>query len=244
MNTKLFIPDGSTSEITELIQDGLIELVEAYRLSQDCRSPPIEFAIEISRLHRLGVNDSHLRWLLKKDLLRHAIETSLVTNSQRWFHENCGPIFNENSCFFLTGNGFNLFFECAGDLCENPLERACPSADRLGGAESHPEVQPVPVWNADRQELRYVGELVKRYKLPSKNQIAILNSFQEDGWPVRIDDPLPQSPGVDSRRKLNDTVKALNNNQKKNWLRFRSDGTGEGITWEVKSCKRSSRTQS
>jgi len=34
------------------------------------------------------------------------------------------------------------------------------------------------------------------------------------------------------RRRLHDTIKSLNRNQTKDVLRFKGDGTGEGILWE------------
>jgi hypothetical protein len=61
--------------------------------------------------------------------------------------------------------------------------------------------------------------------------VRILKAFQEEGWPVRIDDPLPFQKGIDSKSRLRDTVKALNRSQQV--LRFHLDGTGEGVRWEL-----------
>ena len=48
----------------------------------------------------------------------------------------------------------------------------------------------------------------------------------------RIDDPLPPQAEQDSKRRLSDTIKCLNNKQINELIRFHGDGTGEGITWE------------
>ena len=60
----------------------------------------------------------------------------------------------------------------------------------------------------------------------------ILSCFQESGWPVRIDDPLPPQAEQDSKRRLSDTIKCLNRKQVAPLMHFRGDGTGEGVIWE------------
>src|SRR5437867_1146615 len=79
------------------------------------------------------------------------------------------------------------------------------------------------------------GELVKVFKLPSPMQEAILMAFEEEHWPPRIDDPLPMHPVLLPKRRLHDTIKSLNRNQKSCLIRFMGDGTGEGIRWEMVS---------
>jgi hypothetical protein len=87
-----------------------------------------------------------------------------------------------------------------------------------------------PVWNADRLELMLRGQVVRRlrYRGRARNVVRILDTFQELEWPDRIDDPLPG--GADSER-LRDTIKSLNRGLI--GLRFRADGTGYGIVWEL-----------
>jgi hypothetical protein len=94
------------------------------------------------------------------------------------------------------------------------------------------QLRPRPQWNPHSHELRIDGMLVKRFKWPAVNQEMILAAFEEEGWPRRIDDPLPPQPEQDSKRRLHDTIKCLNRNQSHCLLHFRGDGTGEGIVWE------------
>ena len=75
--------------------------------------------------------------------------------------------------------------------------------------------------------------LVKQFKWTAENQEAILCVFEEEGWPARIDDPLPPQAEQDSKRRLSDTIKCLNRKQANPILHFRGDGTGEGIIWEL-----------
>ena len=75
--------------------------------------------------------------------------------------------------------------------------------------------------------------MVKVFKLPSPNQETVLMAFQEEGWPPKIDDPLPPHGDILPKRRLHDTIKSLNRNQKSRRLRFMGDGTGEGVCWEL-----------
>ncbi len=60
-----------------------------------------------------------------------------------------------------------------------------------------------------------------------------MSAFQEDGWPARIDDPLPPTPETDPKRRLSDAIKCLNRKQLNPLLRFSGDGTGEGVLWDL-----------
>jgi hypothetical protein len=88
-----------------------------------------------------------------------------------------------------------------------------------------------PHWDPDLQELRYNGLLVKHFKVPAPNQEMILAAFEEEGWPPRIDDPLPPQFQLDCKRRLHDTINSLNRNHKSSGIRFMGDGTGEGVRW-------------
>jgi hypothetical protein len=72
---------------------------------------------------------------------------------------------------------------------------------------------------------------VKWYRAPAASQETILAAFQEDGWPGRIDDPLPWVDGLGPQERLHEAVKGLNRGQLARLLEFRRDGTGEGVTW-------------
>ena len=97
------------------------------------------------------------------------------------------------------------------------------------------EAEPLPAsdvlsWNRDTGELFYGKQLIRRIASPQRatNIVAILNAFQEEGWPRRIDDPLPR--GSDTQR-LREAIRTLNLGLER--IHFRADGSGEGIIWEV-----------
>ena len=89
-----------------------------------------------------------------------------------------------------------------------------------------------PHYDNQRHQLRLNGHLVKEFKAPAINQELVLAAFQEEGWPPRIDDPLPPAPEQDPKRRLHDTNKCLNRHHKHAAIHFRGDGTGEGVVWE------------
>ena len=66
----------------------------------------------------------------------------------------------------------------------------------------------------------------------ARNQEIILGAFEEEGWPYRIDDPLPPSGNVEPKRRLHDTIKWLNRDHEAQVLAFIGDGTGEGVRWK------------
>ena len=57
--------------------------------------------------------------------------------------------------------------------------------------------QLLPRWDAMRRELVVDGQIVKRFRLPAVNQVAVLAAFEEEGWSSRIFDPLPPHAGQD-----------------------------------------------
>ena len=67
----------------------------------------------------------------------------------------------------------------------------------------------------------------------SLNQETVLSAFQEEGWPHYIDDPLAPAVEQNPKQRLRDTIKGLNSNQRRRLLRFRGDGTGERVRWEL-----------
>ena len=80
--------------------------------------------------------------------------------------------------------------------------------------------------------LLFNGNVVKGFRLPAGNQEAVLSTFEEQGWPPSIDDPLPYVRGRRPKARLHATIRCLNANQENRLLRFRGNGTGEAVLWE------------
>jgi hypothetical protein len=93
-------------------------------------------------------------------------------------------------------------------------------------------VQLIPRWDELRRELLVDGQIVKRFRVPAPNQAAVLAAFEEESWPSRIFDPLPPQGDVSPKRRLHETIKALNGCRLARVIRFGGDGTGQGVLWE------------
>lgn len=56
------------------------------------------------------------------------------------------------------------------------------------GPRIHPE------WNHDRGELKFQGDVIRRVRIGVGNHIVkILDEFERQGWPSRIDSPVMES---------------------------------------------------
>jgi hypothetical protein len=206
-------------------------LVQAYLFAKDVALDPWEFAMEFRLLQDLGLSINEVRWLIAKSYTQHAAETTSATDTLRSFGPTGISLITDRSCFVLTENGFEFAKTLFPDLNGQWFTPFGSLSIRL---PTLPEQTPtiLPVWNCDLREVRYNGLLVKQFKLPSPNQEAILMTFEEEKWPIRIDDPLPCNGNCDPKQRLHDTIRSLNRNQKNKLLRFKGDGTGEGILWE------------
>lgn len=91
-----------------------------------------------------------------------------------------------------------------------------------------------PSWEEESRVLSCDGRVVKRFRQRAENQVLIVATFQELGWPLRIDDPLPRGSGVDPKQRLRETVRGLNVRQRQSLLAFEADGTGAGVVWHLR----------
>jgi hypothetical protein len=92
------------------------------------------------------------------------------------------------------------------------------------------KMTPKLCWNRELRTLYFGNKAIKILKNSAQNQVAILDAFQELGWPLRIDDPLPPKPGLNAKRRLCDAIESLHDGLI--GVRFHGDGTGTGIRLE------------
>src|SRR5262249_39269185 len=83
-----------------------------------------------------------------------------------------------------------------------------------------------PRWDGENRELRFDGEVIRRVRgrTIARNVVRVLDAFQEDDWPSRIDNPVHAD-----KVGIHEIIKSLNAGLRR--IRFRGDGTGEGIVW-------------
>jgi hypothetical protein len=203
----------------------LLALHQAHDRACELGRSPWDFAVEIQSLRALGTTNTDLRWLKCLGYVDHATDITLPGQEGRSFRKT-GPLtFGKGTCFVITEDGVVL-------LKQGPAA-VTPRNSQKGNHVADSDTLGAPRWDRVRQELRLGPVLVKQFKVRAPNQEMILTAFEEEGWPPRIDDPLPPVAGQDSKRRLHDTIVTLNRNQKSALLRFSGDGSGEGVLWEA-----------
>jgi hypothetical protein len=203
-------------------------LREAFDTALHLQRDVWDFAVEIRELRDAGLSDTDLRWLICSGYVEHGIETVKPKGKGRSFRCLTNPALTPETCFVLTARGLQL---SEGDCGKNGASNGSTARGYATRGRKEAPV-PQPRWDNRLRRLLYDGHLVKHFREPAQNQETVLAAFEEEGWPPRIDDPLPQSAGIDPKRRLKDTIKRLNRNQIRALLRFRSDGRGTGISWE------------
>ncbi len=219
---------GTASKLSHRAAAALRLLLDAECCARELRRSKWDFAVEIEELRAAGLTNTDLRWLVCKGFVEHAPEITNIGDQQRSFDRQGGLIFDgDRTCFVLSRPGIGF--------CRVGLATASPAAEEVDGRASPggwiAGAPRVPTWDRDRQELRLGNILVKQFKVPAANQERILAAFQEEGWPVRILDPLPPQMDQDPKRRLHDTINSLNRNQKNPLVRFSGDGSGQGVRW-------------
>lgn len=229
--------ESEASLINETLRSVLAILWRAYVCAQDMGANAWDLALPAGRLYETGVKSSELRWLIAKGFAESGQRTPGHDGSQRSFQLSGGYFFNEDTCLILTPSGAALAEHIFGEhalsseatLPKLTGERTQANAhDRIGTSSSVK-----PRWDRIRRELSLSGLIVKRFRVPARNQETILGMFEEREWAEHIIDPLPVSYNVDAPTRLHDAINRLNRCQINPLLRFHGDGKGTGVFWEI-----------
>jgi hypothetical protein len=201
-------------------------LWKPFACARDLELSPWDFPLRLLQLHKLGVSDSILRRLVSNGYVDRAEEQPTFRDPARRFRPSANVAFNGETCFVLTEAGALAagFTDEAGDRPPGRLPNP-PEIVSFGSQMPH--------WNCKLRQLSFAGCVVKQFRLPARNQEAVLSAFEGEGWPPLIDDPLPFLPGRQrSKQRLHWTIRYLNANHAHRLLRFRGNGTGEAVLWE------------
>jgi hypothetical protein len=199
-------------------------LLRAWDMAREIRRSPWSLAVELEAFVAAHIPAGDLHWLVSRGYAEQRIETTRLGSRRRSFRA-AGPAFTVRSCFVLTKRGITTAHR--NGVVEGPEDhRATPHRKSR-------TTRTKPRWDGQLRQL-YVGkELVKRFRVPAGNQEMILAAFQEQGWPAHIDDPLPPKADADPKERLHGAIRRLNGRQLRRLLRFRGDGTGMGVRWEL-----------
>lgn len=196
-------------------------LSDAMEYAQDLSCSPWDFALQVDQVMALGIRLNDLRWMLMKDWIQQRYGAPIIG------HPNEMTYIEPNSTFIISQLGMEVCKRKPGCFEQLKLSSSWGASQPQNGRSLSK-----PSWDTERRELSVLGKVVKRFRWPAPNQETILSVFSEEDWPARIEDPLSQGNGLDPKRRLGDTIKCLNRNQQENLIRFRGDGTGEGVLWD------------
>jgi hypothetical protein len=237
-----------TDQISASLLAGIDLLWQAYCYAQDASVDLWDFALEIDKLYATGLTIGDLRWLVAKEFVEHAQESSVYGASHRAFHPGAGFVFDSRTCVVLTTSGAAFASVFLNHLIGSPQRSLLSATSSIAGGETTViENEPAdavnlnrsrnfagkPCWHRARRELWLDRVVVKRFRVPARNQEVILSAFEEDGWPAQIDDPLPIKGDLDPHVRLHDAVNRLNRAQTNPLLRFHGNGSGTGISWKL-----------
>jgi hypothetical protein len=212
-------------------------LAESRHLASDAGCDPWDFAVDLAELEQGGVSRSSLRWLLASRLVLHAHEITPSGARQRSFAASGAAAIMRHSCFVIAEAGLALMThrcDSSGTLPSHDWRGPSSIPFRRGRQhEDGRHERETPRYDAARAELLVARQVVKRFRRCAPNQQVILQAFEESGWSQRIDDPLPPGGDICTKRRLNQTIKALNSHHLQSMVRFLGDGTGEGVRWDL-----------
>lgn len=203
-------------------------LYSARRYALETAHPFWQFALEIAEMKQFGLSRSEFRWLLASGFAEHAEEVTPPNARVREFQPLGRYQFPDSTCFVLTETGAEFVESESGRISRGLESDLCCPPIGISPAINYEK----PSWDAEQRELLFQQMVIKRFRRPAPNQELVLDVFQEEGWPRRIDDPLPNPCLHEPSQRLHDTIKCLNRNQVSSLIRFRGDGTGEGVVWE------------
>jgi hypothetical protein len=212
----------TASEVTVFVR-GYSELYKSY-LRRHGRRFKHDRTVPLARLRESGLPDYLTRWMLYQDHIEH-----LRVSKQGIVIPARTSTLLETSVFRLTPNGVSFAGQFLADSGE-------PMGDgELKKVWDQPLIGPLlPRFETENRLLSWGRHVVKKFARPSRNQELILCSAEELGWPPRFDDPLPPCGGTNPKTRLHDTIKCLNRHQRCPFVRFRGDGTGRQILWELR----------
>src|SRR5438094_366800 len=94
---------------------GLSLLLQSYECAQELHCDLWDFAVELVSLHKAGLTNSDLRWLLAKGYVLHAVEVIPPPDGRRRaFTPLQSFVLDTQSCFTLTEEGLRFILELMG----------------------------------------------------------------------------------------------------------------------------------
>lgn len=209
----------------EPVRRGLALLLDAYDAADESHCDAWEFAVEFDVLRQTGLSITDLRRLVVSGQVLHAIESTPRRKSARRAVRRVSWLtFRPDSCFSLAAAAIPAIRASLGQ----------DETDHTEGTAPGIEEAVKPHWDESRRRLSVADDVVKEFLRAGTEQEVILSTFEDDGWPAWIDDPLPVQAGAEPKVHLRAVVKYLNRNQKSRRIRFSVGSAGDRVYWALR----------
>jgi hypothetical protein len=106
-----------------------------------------------------------------------------------------------------------------------------PTSDQTSKSARAASSAPQPRWCP--RTLWFEDCVVKKFGRPVRDVELLLAAFEEQGWPLFIDDPLPPIRGRNRKTRLQGAIRNFNRRLDSPLIRLRGNGFGTGIGWEA-----------
>lgn len=201
----------------------LERLVDAWADASDAKRPVWQFAVKLHRLLTAGATESDLRWLIARRYAEQALEVTRPGDDERGFSAVTALTFAENVCFVISHAGLVFVRQqgIGGSLnCVAETAARSPVAGALR-------------WDRTSRELWVNGKLAKRFYRTARAQWAVLDEFQARNWQPRAEIEIRGNGHRDAAQRLREVVAHLNNGLDHSLIKFRTDGSGEGVAYDL-----------
>jgi hypothetical protein len=208
----------------------LKDVLQAHQAAQEAGVSVWEFAVELAGMRSAGLTTTELRQLVRRGVLRHRRETTVGTRGPRTFVTCHATSFGDRPAFVLT----DAAAAALQAATEGPEPPSPPAANATAPTRSGPKESPRPRWDPEARQLWLGDALLLTFKRPAPRQERVLAAFQKRRWKRWIPDPFYRVRDKFARRHLKWIIRGLNRSLGKNArIRFRGDGKGDGICWEI-----------
>jgi hypothetical protein len=189
---------------------------------------PADAPVECRRLLRIGIGADVLLWMLYQGHADHFGEDSQAGERTAW-RPRPSALVRNGSALALTPLG-----QAFGELLVGKI--LLPEEDEeLQWAWGLLRVGALtPRYDKENRLFTWGRHLLKSYRQPSANQELILVAAEELEWAGWFDDPLPRRGKGNPKGRLHDAIKNLNRHQSPYLVRFKGDGTGMRVGWELR----------
>jgi hypothetical protein len=209
-------------ELVELVMAYTDLLVAAWRAAED-QVPARAFPVALASLRAKGVGDDLLLWMLFQAHVEHLDATPGATAVREKL------ALDGSSGFALTPAG-----EVFADLFLVAVLCSEQDGDFVDAWAELPLGELLPSYRPADRRFAWGRHVLKFFRQRAGNQELLLAAAQELGWPGWFDDPLPPHGGTPAKVRLHDTIKDLNRRQRLPFVRFKGDGTGTRVGWELR----------